>query len=122
MKKILLVAAIIGMGVSLVNAQSATPTPASTPAAKQTMPVEPKKEGIKKEEMKAKHAVNEAKEEKSKAKVADASVKGGMKADGTPDRRFKGNKNLKKDGTPDKRFKGNQKKEEAPKATPTDKK
>jgi hypothetical protein len=30
-----------------------------------------------------------------------------MKKDGTPDKRYKENKNLKKDGTPDKRFKEN---------------
>jgi hypothetical protein len=32
------------------------------------------------------------------------------KKDGTPDKRFKDNKNLKKDGTPDKRYKENKKK------------
>ncbi|MDY3547844.1 hypothetical protein PG291_04425 [Riemerella anatipestifer] len=31
--------------------------------------------------------------------------KGKLKADGTPDRRYKENRKLKKDGTPDKRFK-----------------
>jgi len=30
-----------------------------------------------------------------------------VKKDGTPDKRYKANKNLKKDGTPDKRFKEN---------------
>jgi hypothetical protein len=30
-----------------------------------------------------------------------------MKKDGTPDKRYKDNKNLKKDGTPDKRYKAN---------------
>ncbi|MCT2563182.1 hypothetical protein [Chryseobacterium herbae] len=30
-----------------------------------------------------------------------------MKKDGTPDKRYKENKNLKKDGTPDKRYKAN---------------
>jgi hypothetical protein len=30
-----------------------------------------------------------------------------MKKDGTPDKRYKENKNLKKDGTPDKRYKEN---------------
>ncbi len=30
-----------------------------------------------------------------------------VKADGTPDKRFKANKAVKKDGTPDKRFKAN---------------
>lgn len=32
-----------------------------------------------------------------------------VKKDGTPDKRYKANKNLKKDGTPDKRFKENKK-------------
>ena len=30
-----------------------------------------------------------------------------MKSNGTPDKRFKGNKSLKNDGTPDKRYKAN---------------
>lgn len=30
-----------------------------------------------------------------------------LKKDGTPDKRYKENKNLKKDGTPDKRYKAN---------------
>ncbi len=43
-------------------------------------------------------------ESKDKAQPAtpDGTV---LKADGTPDRRFRKNKHLKKDGTPDKRFK-----------------
>jgi len=35
-----------------------------------------------------------------------------LKADGTPDKRFKVNKKLKKDGTPDKRFSGNKPKKD----------
>lgn len=39
------------------------------------------------------------------AKTAQPAAK--MKKDGTPDKRYKENKNLKKDGTPDKRYKAN---------------
>ncbi|MDQ0784156.1 hypothetical protein [Chryseobacterium sp. W4I1] len=39
------------------------------------------------------------------AKTAKPAAK--MKKDGTPDKRYKENKNLKKDGTPDKRYKAN---------------
>lgn len=35
-----------------------------------------------------------------------------LKADGTPDKRFKANKKLKKDGTPDKRFSENKPKKD----------
>ncbi len=33
-----------------------------------------------------------------------SEVKGPVKKDGTPDKRYKSNKKLKKDGTPDKRY------------------
>lgn len=47
----------------------------------------------------------------AQVKQAQPQVQGEkMKKDGTPDKRYKENKNLKKDGTPDKRFKENQKK------------
>ncbi|GEN74920.1 hypothetical protein CHA01nite_06600 [Chryseobacterium hagamense] len=40
-------------------------------------------------------------------KPAAAPAVAKMKKDGTPDKRYKVNKNLKKDGTPDKRYKAN---------------
>lgn len=40
-----------------------------------------------------------------KPSAAPAAAK--LKKDGTPDKRYKENKNLKKDGTPDKRYKAN---------------
>lgn len=46
--------------------------------------------------------------QKSVAKTKNTVTK--MKKDGTPDKRFKDNKNLKKDGSPDKRYKENKKK------------
>ncbi|MDQ0591932.1 hypothetical protein QFZ37_000301 [Chryseobacterium ginsenosidimutans] len=42
-----------------------------------------------------------------KAATATPPPAAKMKKDGTPDKRYKGNKNLKKDGTPDKRYKAN---------------
>lgn len=41
------------------------------------------------------------------AAKAEAAPAAKMKKDGTPDKRYKENKNLKKDGTPDKRYKEN---------------
>lgn len=41
------------------------------------------------------------------AKPTAPPVEAKMKKDGTPDKRYKENKNLKKDGTPDKRYKTN---------------
>ncbi|TBX67675.1 hypothetical protein EZL74_09330 [Flavobacterium silvisoli] len=59
---------------------------------------------------KADKAVKETKAPATKKE----EVKGPLKKDGTPDKRFKENKEpkgpLKKDGTPDKRFKENKKK------------
>lgn len=42
-----------------------------------------------------------------KVKTATAGT-APLKKDGTPDKRYKGNRKMKKDGTPDKRFKENQ--------------
>ncbi|UZT96633.1 hypothetical protein ODZ84_15565 [Chryseobacterium fluminis] len=44
---------------------------------------------------------------KTAATTNPASPTVKMKKDGTPDKRYKDNKNLKKDGTPDRRYKAN---------------
>jgi hypothetical protein len=51
-------------------------------------------------------------------KVAPTTTKDKVKKDGTPDKRYKENKNLKKDGTPDKRYKENKSDEKRKAATP----
>lgn len=50
--------------------------------------------------------------QKIKKKQVAAIETTALKADGTPDKRFKANKSLKKDGTPDMRFTKNKKKKD----------
>lgn len=50
------------------------------------------------------------KEKKSAVEKSTTSTNTKLKADGTPDKRYKENKNLKKDGTPDMRYKANKEK------------
>jgi Tfp pilus assembly protein PilV len=61
-----------------------------------------------------KNASKQAKAATAAVKPAAAKQAGPMKKDGTPDKRFKANKEaagtMKKDGTPDMRYKANKKK------------
>jgi hypothetical protein len=106
MKKLLLSAlALVGFA-SLSIAQTAAKTAA--PAAK------PKMEAVKKET--AKPATSAKVVSMPAAKTAATPAAAPLKKDGTPDKRFKANKEaapaagpMKKDGTPDKRFKANKK-------------
>ena len=79
MKKFITAMSLI-LGLGLANAQ-------------QTMPA------------KSAPAKTTAQTKTTKTTTAKPAMK--MKADGTPDKRYKENKMLKKDGTPDKRYKAN---------------
>lgn len=85
MKKFLTAMSIV-LGLGLATAQQTAPA-IETQNAKTVKPV--------------KHTKQAA----PAATVKPAAAK--MKKDGTPDKRYKENKNLKKDGTPDKRYKAN---------------
>lgn len=89
MKKLLTAMSLI-LGLGLASAQQTAPATASktTQQAPKTM---------------------KAPEAKMEKPASTSTSTGGMKMkkDGTPDKRYKENKNLKKDGTPDKRYKAN---------------
>ena len=120
MKKIIVIAAMVGMTFGIVNAQDTkTAAPAkATPAthvgtkmnsdAKKdsTSTVKTHKKAVKKAETKEQEKMEESKE----TKASTGATK--MKKDGTPDKRHKGNKgaktaHVKKDGSPDMRYKDN---------------
>ncbi len=90
MKKFLTAMSIV-LGLGLATAQHTTPAAAKTQTVKTVKPI--------KQTTPAKPAAT------MKPAAAPAAAK--MKKDGTPDKRYKENKNLKKDGTPDKRYKAN---------------
>lgn len=92
MKKFLTAMSIV-LGLGLATAQQAQPAKAA-------------KVDNHKKEMPAK-AQNDKKEKTVSTNSANSGVK--MKADGTPDKRYKANKHLKADGTPDKRYKEHKK-------------
>ncbi|MBL0047823.1 MAG: hypothetical protein IPP32_06985 [Bacteroidetes bacterium] len=95
MKKLLMIAAFLGLGwFSTALAQE------TKKDSKQEMKSERKEQ---KDKMKAE---NQATRKNEKA-VAVSKGNTKTKADGTPDKRYKENKKLKKDGTPDKRYKEN---------------
>ncbi|WP_294290397.1 hypothetical protein [uncultured Chryseobacterium sp.] len=89
MKKFLTAMSVV-LGLGLATAQQ-TPPNAKTQTVKTVKPVK------------------SAKQVTPAATAKPAAVPSGMKLkkDGTPDKRYKENKNLKKDGTPDKRYKAN---------------
>ncbi|WP_294284538.1 hypothetical protein [uncultured Chryseobacterium sp.] len=87
MKKFLTAMSVV-LGLGLATAQHTTPATAKTQTVKTVKPV--------KQTMPA-----------ATMKPAAAPAAAKMKKDGTPDKRYKENKNLKKDGTPDKRYKAN---------------
>lgn len=100
MKKLLSLIAIAAFGLSTAFAQ----TPATTTPAKAKTVV--------KKEVKTTTAPAKADAKKVETKTTTATTK--VKADGTPDKRFKENKTkavtkveTKKDGTPDMRYKAN---------------
>ena len=86
MKKLILWAAVLGMSISSTIAQMPAKTAAS-PAKPQMEKAAPKQA--------APMAVKS---------TTSPSAAAPMKADGTPDKRFKKNMHVKKDGSPDKRF------------------
>lgn len=109
MKKILIACSML-LGISLA-ASAQTQTPAATPAKKQvaTKHAVAVTDAAK---QKTQHTAATAKQTEKKTETAATQVKatGPLKKDGTPDKRYKENKQLvhvKKDGTADKRFKEN---------------
>ena len=96
MKKLLLMASLLGFMTGTLSAQT---QPVAAPSKTQTPPAKAKMEVVKDKASASTPAKKEIK--------PSAAQK--MKSDGTPDKRFKENKNVKKDGTPDKRFKANKK-------------
>jgi len=97
MKKML----ILALGLMLSYAGFSQVAATKAVATKAAKAVTPGNDGVLD---KGKKSGDQAKNQVGKA-AGDADKK--LKADGTPDRRYKENKNLKKDGTPDKRFKEN---------------
>lgn len=83
------------LGLGLATAQHTTPGAVKTQTVKTT--VKP---------VKQKMPVAAAKPAAT-MKPATVPAPAKMKKDGTPDKRYKENKNLKKDGTPDQRYKAN---------------
>lgn len=83
------------LGLGLATAQHTTPGAVKTQTVKTT--VKP---------VKQKMPVAAAKPAAT-MKPATVLAPAKMKKDGTPDKRYKENKNLKKDGTPDQRYKAN---------------
>lgn len=83
MKKLILWAAVLGMSISSTIAQMPA-KPAASPAKPQMEKAAPKQAAVK--------------------STTSPSAAAPMKADGTPDKRFKKNMHVKKDGSPDKRF------------------
>lgn len=87
MKKLLIVLSLT-LGLGFASAQTAAP--------KQAPPPPPAAKSMKQE--------TQAKTAKTQAPAkSNTAIK--TKKDGTPDKRYKANKQLKKDGTPDKRYK-----------------
>lgn len=86
MKKLILWAAVLGMSISSTIAQ--------VPAKPATAPAKPQME----------KAAQKPAAPVAVKSTTTASKATPMKADGSPDKRFKKNKHVKKDGSPDKRF------------------
>ena len=94
MKKLLTAMSLV-LGLGLATAQQTAPATAS-----KTAPAMASKT--------AQQAPKTVKATEAKMATKSTSAEGmKMKKDGTPDKRYKANKNLKKDGTPDKRYKAN---------------
>ena len=115
MKKIIALFTVLAFMLNMAVAQEAPKKKEKAEPAKK----EVKAEKAKKEE-KAEPAKTDAKAEPAKTEKSEKAAP--MKKDGTPDKRFKENKEakkesgpLKKDGTPDKRFKENKEKKEVEK-------
>lgn len=98
MKKLLLVASFLGLG--LISSSIAQEAKKPVKTEKSEVKSEKKQE---KEKMKAEN--QKMRSEAKNNQPSTGAVK--TKADGTPDRRYKENKKLKADGTPDKRYKEN---------------
>ena len=106
MKKLILSIAFLGLGFVFVNAQTVTPAAQgkSSTVVKTTPAKADKKDA---------QADKKADAAKADAKVEKKTDANGvvLKKDGTPDKRYKGNKGakgpMKKDGTPDMRYKAN---------------
>ena len=120
MKKLFL-AAMAVLGLSIAG-MAQTKAPAKKTSEKKThitapakseavAPASAKSEKVAKES-KATH--HEAKNEVAKTKAANGTK---LKADGTPDKRYKENKKLKADGTADMRYKENKQKASKTEAT-----
>ncbi|MFT3676413.1 MAG: hypothetical protein QM781_10980 [Chitinophagaceae bacterium] len=109
MKKILIACSML-LGISLA-ASAQTQTPAAAPAKKQVTAKHAvaATESAKQKTQHTTAAVKQA-EKKTETAAVQAKTTGPLKKDGTPDKRYKENKQMvhvKKDGTADKRFKEN---------------
>lgn len=109
MKKILIACSML-LGISLA-ASAQTQTPATTPSKKQvaTKHAVAVTDAAKQKTQQAAASVKQT-EKKTETAATQAKTSGPLKKDGTPDKRYKENKQMvhvKKDGTPDKRFKEN---------------
>ncbi len=91
--------AAMSLALSFAFASAQVSPSAPTQASPKVMKVEKHKKAM------PEKSQYDKKEKSVSANSTNSGVK--MKADGTPDRRYKEAKGLKKDGTPDKRFKKN---------------
>ncbi|ADQ82366.1 hypothetical protein J5295_04280 [Riemerella anatipestifer] len=102
MKKILIAMSFV-LGLSTAysqQVQGSVTSKAQEKVIKKEQKMQSQKKDFKKEYSESAEKGKEGKEAFEKGEY-----KGKLKADGTPDRRYKENRKLKKDGTPDKRFK-----------------
>lgn len=109
MKKILIACSML-LGISLV-ASAQTQTPVATPAKKQVTAKHAAAvtEAAKQKTQHTNAAVKQT-EKKTETAATQAKASGPLKKDGTPDKRYKENKQMahvKKDGSADKRLKEN---------------
>ncbi|MDY3520148.1 hypothetical protein PG614_01490 [Riemerella anatipestifer] len=106
MKKILIAMSFV-LGLSTVysqQVQGSVTSKAQEKVIKKEQKMQSQKKDFKKEYSESVEKGKEGKEAFEKGEKGEH--KGKLKADGTPDKRYKENRKLKKDGTPDKRFKG----------------
>lgn len=110
MKKILIACSML-LGISLATSAQ-TQTPSTTAPVKKHVATKQTIAATETAKQKTQHTTAAVKQTEKKTTAATNQVKTAspLKKDGTPDKRYKENKQLvhaKKDGTPDKRFREN---------------